>query len=103
MSRSELLGVLLAGLCVLSLSASAETYDSSGGKFELETSVGAIAHAWSPVKHRLPLYGGFEKTNFAYGSPVRSFVADGDRNELTLAWDEGVEAVDFSYRLVWDD
>ena len=103
MSRSELLGVFLAGLCLLSLSASAETYDSSGGKFELETSVGAIAHAWSPVKHRLPLYGGFEKTNFAYGSPVRSFVADGDRNELTLAWDEGVEAVDFSYRLVWDD
>ena len=68
MSRSELLGVFLAGLCLLSLSASAETYDSSGGKFELETSVGAIAHAWSPVKHRLPLYGGFEKTNFAYGS-----------------------------------
>lgn len=104
MSRSELLGVSLAGLCLLSLSAPAvEIRDSSGGTFELETPVGAIAHAWSPVKHRMALFGGFEKTNFAYGSPVRSFVAEGDRNELTLSWDEGVEAVDFSYRLVWDD
>ncbi len=62
--------------------------------------VGAVSHYWQPTRKSSTLFEAAEMSKFCYGTPVRSFVDDGDRSRLTLAWSECVRRVDCAQRIV---
>jgi len=69
-------------------------------EISFDVPVAGTSHFWQPTEKGNALFGASEMSKFSFGTPVRAFVDDGDRNRLTMAWSECVRKVACSQRIV---